>query len=82
MDEVMETMQDSFQKMAIDISVSLIGGMLIGFAVAIALSFVLKQISRHIVYIPAKAIGKICQIVAALVMFYAMMKIYLFRNVQ
>lgn len=82
MDEVMETMQDSFQKMAIDLFISAFGGLLIGFAVAFALSFVLKQISRHIVYIPAKTIGKICQIIAALVMFYAMMKIYLFRNVQ
>ena len=78
----METMQDSFQKMAIDLFISAFGGVLIGFAVAFVLGFVLKQISRHIVYIPAKAIGKICQIAAALVMFYAMMKIYLFRNMQ
>ena len=78
----METIQDSFQHMANELFISAFGGLLIGFAVAFALSFVLKQISRHIVYIPAKAIEQICRFAAALVMFYAMMKICLFRNMQ
>jgi ABC-type phosphate/phosphonate transport system permease subunit len=82
MDEVMETIQDSFQHMANELFISAFGGLLICFAVAFVLGFVLKQISRHIVYIPAKTIEQICRFAAALVMFYAMMKIYLFRNMQ